>query len=257
MVERESHTRLSEILKATSDPSRRKLLTLLVQHGAMRVTDLAAHFDMSLNSVSKHIKTLESAGLVNRRTEWREHLIDANLEPVHLIEDWFRDLRSIWEMRLDALGTALTEKENPMTDSDLAELSLTVSRHIPATPQRVFDAWLSPEWMSRFMVPKEGVTIGKAEADATVGGRFTLLMIDGETEIPHAGEYLEITRHSRIKFSWESPFSIDGSTVTLDFSPADGGTDVTLTHVKFATRSARDSHNGGWNAILDKLRAEI
>lgn len=113
MVERESDTQLSEVLKAASDPTRRAILTLLAQHGAMRVTDLSAHFDMSLNSVSKHIKTLEAAGLVSRRTEWREHLIEANLEPARLIDDWFAELRSIWEMRLEALDRALTEKDDP------------------------------------------------------------------------------------------------------------------------------------------------
>lgn len=114
MVERESPDPLTSILKAVSDPTRRALLTLLVQHGAVRVSDLAAHFDMSLNSVSKHIKVLEKAGLVSRRTSWREHLIEANLEPVHEIDRWFTQLRSIWAMRLEALDEILTED----TDDD-------------------------------------------------------------------------------------------------------------------------------------------
>lgn len=110
MVEREEADRLTEILKAVSDPNRRELLTLLVQHGATRVTDLATHFDMSLNSVSKHIKILERAGLVSRRTVWREHLIEANLEPVTEIDRWFSELRSIWDMRLEILNEILNEE---------------------------------------------------------------------------------------------------------------------------------------------------
>ena len=47
---------LSQILKATSDGTRRQLLTTLVQQGPTRVTDLASYFDMSLNGISKHIK---------------------------------------------------------------------------------------------------------------------------------------------------------------------------------------------------------
>ena len=112
MVEREDSDRLTEILKAVSDPTRRNLLTLLVQHGPTRVTDLAAQFDMSLNSVSKHIKVLEKAGLVSRQTAWREHLIAANMDPVTEIDRWFTQLRSIWDMRLEALDDALT-KESP------------------------------------------------------------------------------------------------------------------------------------------------
>ncbi|POF28570.1 ArsR/SmtB family transcription factor [Roseibium marinum] len=99
--------KLTAILKAASDPIRRELLTLLVQHGPTRVTDLARHFDVSLNAVSKHIKILEAAGLVRRRTEWREHLIEADMDPVRQIDRWFQDLRSVWDRRLDVLDDVL------------------------------------------------------------------------------------------------------------------------------------------------------
>ena len=112
MVERESETNLTAVLKAAADPTRRSLLTLLAQHGPMRVTDLAKHFDMSLNSVSKHIKVLEQAQLVSRRTEWREHLIELKTTRLSLIDDWFRDLRSIWSLRLEKLETLLNEDED-------------------------------------------------------------------------------------------------------------------------------------------------
>lgn len=110
MDERINQTQLTEIMKAASDPTRRALLTLLAQHGPSRVTALATHFDMSLNSVSKHIKVLEKAGLVVRRTEWREHIIDVQMEPLRLIDMWFADLRSIWAMRLEALDDILTKE---------------------------------------------------------------------------------------------------------------------------------------------------
>ncbi|MEM0946813.1 MAG: metalloregulator ArsR/SmtB family transcription factor [Pseudomonadota bacterium] len=113
MVERESD-HLSAVLKAASDPTRRAILTILVQEGPARVTDLAARFDMSLNAVSKHIKALENAGLVSRKTAWREHLIAAEMGPTRLIETWFAELRSIWEMRLDQLDEVLKEE----TDDD-------------------------------------------------------------------------------------------------------------------------------------------
>jgi DNA-binding transcriptional ArsR family regulator len=103
---------LSRILKAAGDTTRRRILTLLVQEGALRVTALAAHFDMSLNSVSKHIKVLEEAGLVTRRTVGREHFIAAELEPLKVTEAWFGDLKSIWELRLEALEELLVTKDD-------------------------------------------------------------------------------------------------------------------------------------------------
>lgn len=135
----------------------------------------------------------------------------------------------------------------------MSDLILTVSRQINAAPERVFDAWLDPAMLARFMTPKQGMTVPKAQSDAKVGGRFEIDMAEGDQTIPHAGTYLEIARHSRIRFTWESPFSVDGSEVTLDFSPKDGGTELTLTHIKFASENARDSHEGGWTTILGAL----
>lgn len=102
---------LSETLKAVGDPTRRSILTTLIQQGPTRVTELAAMYDMSLNSVSKHIKVLERANLVQRRTMGRVHLIEAKLEPVNEVEDWFKSLRSIWDIRLEALDNLIAMKE--------------------------------------------------------------------------------------------------------------------------------------------------
>lgn len=103
----DTNTQLSAILKAASDPTRRAILTLLAQHGPLKVTEIAARYEMSLNAVSKHIKVLENAGLVTRRTEWRVHLIEVQMAPLTLIDQWFAGLRSIWALRLDALETTL------------------------------------------------------------------------------------------------------------------------------------------------------
>jgi DNA-binding transcriptional ArsR family regulator len=110
MVEQDSA--LTEILKAAADPTRRAILTLLAQNGPTRVTEIAARFEMSLNAVSKHIKVLESAGLVTRKTLWREHLIEVRMEPLAQIDLWFKSLRSIWDLRLEALATLLTQENS-------------------------------------------------------------------------------------------------------------------------------------------------
>ena len=104
--------RLSRILKAAGDTTRRKILTLLVQEGALRVTTLASHFEMSLNAVSKHIKVLEEAGLVTRRTMGREHFIAAELEPLKRTEAWFAELKSIWDLRLSALERMILSEDD-------------------------------------------------------------------------------------------------------------------------------------------------
>ncbi len=104
MVEQLNKKKLSILLKAVSDTTRRDLLTQLSQQGSSRVTDLATVYAMSLNAISKHIKILEKAGLVTRTTIGRTHWIEADLEQIAVIENWFKELKSIWELRLDKLA---------------------------------------------------------------------------------------------------------------------------------------------------------
>lgn len=108
MVERINTDPVSVIFKAAGDPTRRSILTLLAQHGPLSVTNIHAQFELSLNAISKHIKVLEAAGLVKRRTEWREHLIEVQMTPLGVMDDWFAGLRSIWALRLEALDHTLT-----------------------------------------------------------------------------------------------------------------------------------------------------
>ena len=102
---------MSRLLKAVSDGTRRTLLTQLCQQGATRVTDLAEHYDMSLNAISKHIKVLEQAGLAKRTTHGRIHLIEADLGQVELMSDWFASLKSIWMLSLEKLEDVLNTGE--------------------------------------------------------------------------------------------------------------------------------------------------
>ncbi len=247
MVERIKDT-LSETLKAVGEPTRRSILTTLIQEGPTRVTELAARYEMSLNSVSKHIKVLEKAGLVTRRTVGRVHLMEANLGPVDAAEEWFAQLRSIWDIRLEELDHLLTKKDDEMT-----ELTLTTTRVMKATPEAIFNAWLDPEMLAKFMQPMDGMSVPEASADPVEGGRFDILMRAGENDMPHHGFYKKIVPHSELVFSWNSHASIDGNLVTLKLSPKGDGTKVELTHVKFPDEQARDSHLGGWTAILAKL----
>ena len=112
MVEYDDNKSLSEILKAVSDTTRRSLLTQLCQQGTSRVTDLAESYDVSLNAISKHIKVLEKTGLVTRRTIGRTHWIEPKIERLRLVENWFKELKSIWELRLEKLDEILKDGGN-------------------------------------------------------------------------------------------------------------------------------------------------
>ena len=99
-------TRLDNTLGALADPTRRAILTRLAR-GEARVTELAAPFDISLNSVSKHIRILERAALVKRRRVGREHFLSRNLGPLDEAAAWIDVLRKHWNDRIDRLEMAL------------------------------------------------------------------------------------------------------------------------------------------------------
>jgi DNA-binding transcriptional ArsR family regulator len=99
---------LDLVFAALSDTTRRWLLTRLLD-GEATVGDLAEPLQMSLPAVSKHLRVLEDAGLLNRRVEGRTHFITANPKPLREAVNWIERHRQIWEGSLDKLA-AFVEK---------------------------------------------------------------------------------------------------------------------------------------------------
>ncbi len=135
----------------------------------------------------------------------------------------------------------------------MTELSVKVSQTINAPIKSVYNAWLDPEMLAKFMMPAENMTVPKVEVDAREGGRFTIIMATSENEIPHAGEYKKLQPFSQIIFTWESPFSIEGSTVTVNLSESKDATKIEIIHIKFPNEESRNNHEGGWTSILKCL----
>lgn len=144
-----------------------------------------------------------------------------------------------------------------MTDQ-ATELKLEISRKFAAPREKLFDAWLNPTMLARFMTPGPDMTVPKAETDPREGGRFLVVMRAGDQDLPHAGTYKTIDRPKKLAFTWESPMSpVEGSTVTIDFDEVEGGTNVRLSHVRFPSAESRGNHEKGWGAILDALKAAV
>ncbi len=93
---------LDDTLIALADPTRRKLLERLAA-GEARVTDLAAPFSIALNSVSKHLRMLERAGLVRRRVRGREHFLSLVDDPLAHAAAWIDAQRAAWSAQLRTL----------------------------------------------------------------------------------------------------------------------------------------------------------
>jgi uncharacterized protein YndB with AHSA1/START domain len=132
---------------------------------------------------------------------------------------------------------------------------LVVRRVIPIRRERVFDAWLDPVRLARFMCPTTAKR-ATAEVDPRVGGRFRIVMFHPDVDadgVAHTGEYLLIDRPSRLSFTWESHFT-DGLTtvVTIDFIERGKDTEVVLTHDRLPPQ-AIEAHRRGWTDILQLL----
>ena len=106
---------LSVTFAALADPTRRSILTTLAD-GEASVTALAEPFDMTLPAVSKHLKVLERAGLIERssRAQWRPCRLSP--EPLKDVSDWVERYREFWEPRLDRLDEYLRDLQGNVAD---------------------------------------------------------------------------------------------------------------------------------------------
>jgi DNA-binding transcriptional ArsR family regulator len=101
---------LDRTLMALADPIRRRILQRLAASDA-RVTDVAAEFPISLNSVSKHIRLLERARLIERHVSGREHILRFRPEPLSEAEQWIAAQQAFWASRLQAIDDLLTAED--------------------------------------------------------------------------------------------------------------------------------------------------
>src|ERR1700747_1228363 len=91
---------LTAILIAIPHPTRRAIIGQLA-NGPARFLDVAKPFDIALNAVTKHLKLLERAGLIERRKEGREVYISFRGEPLREVAGWVHEYERFWNERLD------------------------------------------------------------------------------------------------------------------------------------------------------------
>jgi DNA-binding transcriptional ArsR family regulator len=91
---------LTDILSAISHPTRRAIIGRLAR-GPARFLDIAEPFDVALNAVTKHLKLLERAGLIEREKRGREVLISLRPEPLRMVADWVHEYERFWNAKLD------------------------------------------------------------------------------------------------------------------------------------------------------------
>jgi DNA-binding transcriptional ArsR family regulator len=101
---------LTNVLTALSHPTRRAIIGQLAT-GPSRFSDVAKPFDTALNAVTKHLKLLERAGLIERRKEGREVFISFRAEPLRQVAGWMHEYERFWNERLDLFGKHFRAKK--------------------------------------------------------------------------------------------------------------------------------------------------
>ncbi len=136
-------------------------------------------------------------------------------------------------------------------------ITLQIKRVIKAKRHKVFEAWTKPELIKKWYAPG-AMVVPSASVDLKVGGEYRVEMkgdMGGEVVNPTAGgTYQKIIPNESISFTWgwigdPTPQTL----VTVTFKDVDGGTEVTLTHERFADVAARDKHQHGWMGCLENL----
>src|ERR1700749_3362326 len=101
---------LTDVLTAISHPTRRAIIGRLA-NGPARFLDIAKPFDTALNAVTKHLKLLERAGLIERRKQGREVFISLRAEPLREVAGWVKDYERFWNERPDQFEHHLASKK--------------------------------------------------------------------------------------------------------------------------------------------------
>ncbi len=101
-------SQLDNTLAALADPTRRAILAQLAS-GERTVTELAEPFEMTMPAVTKHLKVLERAGLIERGREAQTRPCRLRAAPLKEVADWVEDYRRDWEQSLDRLGGYLQD----------------------------------------------------------------------------------------------------------------------------------------------------
>jgi len=142
-------------------------------------------------------------------------------------------------------------------------IALKLTRVFDASPERVFDAWLDPVQISRWLGPGESQVKCEAKLlEPRVGGRYHIVMHKPNRVTNTTGVYREIARPSRLVFTWTWDHDCGGSgitghetLVTVTFRAIGKKTEMTLLHESFPTSELRDGHDKGWSCCFDQLAA--
>lgn len=213
------------VFAALADPTRRAILARLALNEAT-VGELAEPFKLSQPAISKHLKVLERAGLIQKGRE-------AQRRPCRLVPQPLTDA-----------GAWLQGYRNPGTLqlSMPSDCEITMKRMFVASRNRVFDAFTKPALLKQWFIGKPGGRLAVCQAAAKAGDSFRYVWRDPDgSEMGMSGVCLEMKRPERLVATerWDQPWYPGQATGTVTFTQEGSITTLTQT-IRYESKAARD-----------------
>jgi uncharacterized protein YndB with AHSA1/START domain/DNA-binding transcriptional ArsR family regulator len=244
------HKHREPVFWAIADPTRREIIALL-RVGRCTVGEIAANFRTSRPAISKHLRVLQSAGLVVTKPEGAARICELNAAPLRAVGEWLQDYEAFWSESLGGLKRYIEEKPMKLAnESDTIIQEITIS----APAERVFDALIDPRQRVAWWGSEGRFKTTHMESDLRAGGKWMMRGMGMGKPFSVSGEYRVIERPRLLVFTWLPSWQEDAteSLVRFDLEEKDGRTAVRLTHSGL-TESGRAQHKG-WPQILEWLK---
>jgi uncharacterized protein YndB with AHSA1/START domain/DNA-binding transcriptional ArsR family regulator len=231
---------MDEVFRALADPTRRRLLDKLFKQDGQTLSALEQRLPMTRFGVMKHLRVLESAGLVVTRRRGREKLHFLNAVPIRLVHDrWVSKYAEPW-------AAALSDLKHKLEDKTMVKV---FEIYIKTTPERLWKALTDTEMRRKY-------TFGAVvTSDWTPGSRYEGTGMG--TPILE-GENLEVDPPRRLVQSfralWDEDVKSEGtSRVTYEIEPIGDSCRLTVTHDQLR-EGANNQLYGGWPMVLSGLK---
>jgi uncharacterized protein YndB with AHSA1/START domain len=216
---------LDTTFAALADPTRRAILERLAV-GEATVNQLAEPFALTQPAISKHLKVLERAGLIEKGRDAQRRPRRLVAKPIDQAAAWLQGYRNPGTLQL----TRPSDRE------------FQIKRMFAASPERVFAAFTEPKLLRRWFFGKPGGTLAVCDVARKAGDSFRYVWRDPDgSEMGMGGVCLEITRPERIVATekWDRPWYPGEATGTITFTEGGGVTTLTQT-LRYESQVARD-----------------
>lgn len=238
------------VFKALADESRRRLLDLLFEKDGQTLTALERHLDMTRFGVMKHLRVLESAGLITTRRKGRDKHHFLNPEPIAAAYD--RWVGKYAQPHLRVLAGLKSSLENPVTTLTKSHTHV-IQTFIKASAEEVWQALTTPDFTEKYYFGT------RVETSLTKGSPFRYLTHDGNVMLD--GEVVECDPPRRLVTTFMPKWEEDGdsklepSQVTYELEESSGVTRLRLTHEGLPEgHPVVEGTFTGWTKILSGLK---